>query len=693
VTFADEQIVYRDLGPDGDWGTLRLLVDGRDVTGWAWEGGQPTPAQIGGYQLTEPYGYGPADFSFPHITSLHVDQFGSGELAWFDLDKRAELVQVDAAGIRVRTVWRGFITVLSPTNDGTNVHCDGDASGRLALRDKHPELFTWIKDVGVLLADAFGKCNLSMTPRLGIETGIELDERRLSSSGKMLGYCDEILAQSMKANGDQLTVMPDGNGNYVQQWKDRTTVAASIFNGAAGVEIDLSRDLSEEPTTLYASGRRADGGLWLNAKAPGLKQGEPAPFPGTLSLGDSGDDVQTLQSKLVGMGYLDREDAAGDDFDADTEEAVQALQEDAGLAETGVVNSATWDALFDLGDTGLSLRQAHVAPLVELSETRKYNRTSNGSKAGPNPNYNPARTPVDRTYEGFGEKKRAKRYLKRELARIHNGKNWQGTVTLKADVIKGDHAHADNAPEGYLSRLDLTPGQNVKLHNFDSVTLFHVSGINVDSDLTVRLAVDTKARDLMTLGAILERNAASRVNPARQWLRQHQGRGPNQQIVEFLSEIGGKVWTTVDCPANTWTVFPVVAGQSGSISRVRVQVTSSSETAFALGITAIETSGEWWSQKLPDPLAAGAWDDNWRIQKEIDAARALLGFWGDDESPAGYSPHVKADGWGKTGLLLDDGGFDYHTFDQPVAWFAIHPDDDCKIEPQRVLWSVLEAGM
>ena len=178
------------------------------------------------------------------------------------------------------------------------------------MRDKHPELFTWVKDVGLLLADGFRKCGLNMSPRLGMDTGIELDERRLSG-GRYLSYTDELLAQSTKANGDQLTVMPDANGVYVQQWKDQATVAASLFNGAAGVSLDLSRDLQEEPTTFYGKGRDSDGTLWVNGKYPGLIQGEAPPFPGTLSLGDSGDDVQTLQAKLVGMGYLQREDAAG----------------------------------------------------------------------------------------------------------------------------------------------------------------------------------------------------------------------------------------------------------------------------------------------------------------------------------------------------------------------------------------------
>ena len=91
VTFADDQIVYRDLA--GAWGSFRLVIGGQDVTRF-----RDVPAQIGGYQLQEPYGYGPADFSFPQITSLEVDAWGTGDLSWFDIGKPVQLVQVDEDG-------------------------------------------------------------------------------------------------------------------------------------------------------------------------------------------------------------------------------------------------------------------------------------------------------------------------------------------------------------------------------------------------------------------------------------------------------------------------------------------------------------------------------------------------------------------------------------------------------------------
>ena len=682
MTFADEQIVYRDLA--GAWGSYRLIVGGKDVTRF-----RGVPAQIGGYQLQEPYSFGPADFSFPQLTPFEVDAWGTGALHWFDMGKRVQLVKVNAAGARVRTIWRGFISSVNPTSDGTNVHCDGEASGTLANREKLPDLFVHDLDIGYRLASAFAQCNIPRAPILGIKTGFTTEARGVT--GSYLAYCDAMLALAQKANGDQLTILWNGK-RYAQVWKDRTTTDATVFLGAAGVSLDPTRDLQEEPTTVYGQGRSPDGLVWVNGKYPGLIQGSIPPFPGRLSLGDGGPGVETLQAKLIGTGYLTRENAIGG-FDADTADAVRDLQEDAGLPQTGVVNQATWEAAYDLKDTGLSLRQAHSAPLAQLSAVRKYNYTSNGSRAGNNPNFRRNRPQVDTTVDfGSCEKGRATRWAKQYLAKVHDGKNWTGTLELTTDAAAGRHAHG-TAPT-QLSRLDLKAGMNILVRNFDGDTLFHVSGINVDADQTVRLAVDTKARDLLSLGEIIERNHASRSTPSRRWLRDRRPTSAHHRIVEF-SEVGGRVFTTVDLEADKWTVFPVIAGQSGSVNQIRVKVTGSA-CEFVVAASAKRIGRGGWHQLAPNPFQG--WNRP-RLQQKADNERAILGIWGDDHQPGGYYPGVKTGDDGEptgdalTGVLLEQGGFDYHTFDQPVIWMAVYPKQACKIEPQRVLWPVLEAGM
>ena len=51
----------------GVYGRLRVTFDGKDVT-WF----RNVPTRIGGYQLTDPYGHGPATFEFPQITSFEL---------------------------------------------------------------------------------------------------------------------------------------------------------------------------------------------------------------------------------------------------------------------------------------------------------------------------------------------------------------------------------------------------------------------------------------------------------------------------------------------------------------------------------------------------------------------------------------------------------------------------------------------
>lgn len=679
MTFADEQIVYRDL--DGTWGTFRLFVGGEDVTYF-----RSTPAQIGGYQLQEPYGYGPADFAFPQVTAFEVDAWGVGDLAWFDMGRPAKLVKVDPAGVYVRDVWRGFITNVEVDDDGTRVQCDGEASGRLALRDKHDELFYWTKDIGPLLWRAFTQARLRLTPHRGLETGIEVYERG-RAGGSLLDYCNQLLGEAQDDDGVQLTIHPTDRG-YETVWKDRTTVDATVFYGAAGVNLRATRDLQEEPTTIYGQGRNPDGLVWVNGKYPGLIQGDAPDFPGTLSLGDSGGDVQVLQAKLMGMGYLDASDADGVEFNAATEDAVEALQDDAGLAQTGVVNAATWDSLFDLGDTGFSLQQAHVAPLAQLPEVRKHDRTSNGSVAGFNEAYDPERPEVDRTIDfRVMQKKRARKWSRKHLTNIHANPAWVGTLELSTDLAVGDHTHGTTpAP---LSRLDLTPGMNVRVRNFGDL-LFHVSGVNVDADQNITAAVDTHARDLMHIGQILERDRLARSRPAREFLRDRRSTSAHSRIVEF-SEVGGRLWNRVNLTGDRWSQpIPIIAGQSGTLNRVRAQVRDS-ECEFVMIATAKRVSRAWLNNLEANPFGANAFR-NQKVYDRADSERAILGIWGTPDEPGGYAPGSKTEGDPLTGLLLEDAGIPYYTFGQPVIWVSFFPRQDCHLPPQRLLWPLIDAG-
>lgn len=773
--FAGSQLVYRDFG--GVWGSFRLIVGGKDVTYF-----RDVPAQIGGYQLTEPYGYGPADFALPQLTPFEVDSWGVAGtgLKWMGNGKPVKLLQVDGDGTLVRTVWEGLVTASEVTTAGVWLHCDGKASGRFAMRAKLPELFAVRHPVGRKIYAAFQQINLLLTPYLGGLIGDTVDGR--GYSGSYLDYVDGLLSQTIDTDGTQYTVMPHANGTWHLGLKDTTTVDCTAHYGAAGVDIDLTDDLTEAPNTVYGSGVAPDGLVWVNGRYPGLIQGAAPDYPmdddsafgeGTHDGDtDSGDGITVMVQKLIGMGYVSRVDRPGG-YDSDVTSAIEELQDDAGLTVNGNMNPNTWDALFDEGVTGFSLAQAFVQPLAQKPAVKKWLRTANGSLAGRNPDWNPAIPQVDFAVDhGTGvEKSRARRYSQGVIHRAE-GKNWAGTVILTSDVFAGVHAYGDDPTP--MSRLDVNAGMNLRLRNFDSGTLFHIAVVNVSSDTSVTLGVDTQARDAATLGEVIARRIESRQNPARQWKRQHLA-GANVRHVEF-SEVGGLVFNKIVCPGNEWTVFPVIAGQAGSVGRVRIQTTDA-DAAFCVAITAQKVSPSFWHSKIGNPLAGVALDDislndggqdyvsppdvvisggggsgatatatvpddgggvtsltltdggggyvapasvsfsggggtgakgstsltlptPWetaKLAKTIDTERALLYAAGTPDQPCGYQPGSLTNRKGLisgdaiTGLLLDDAGFDYHTFAQPVVYVAIYPDRDTVIKPQRVLWEVLES--
>ena len=79
----------------------------------------------------------------------------------------------------------------------------------------------------------------------------------------------------------------------------------------------------------------------------------------TIKRGDSGPAVADIQGKLAALGLLEA-DACSGEFDAATEQAVNAFRRERNLPETGTVDEKAWSALLDasfqLGDRTLYLR-------------------------------------------------------------------------------------------------------------------------------------------------------------------------------------------------------------------------------------------------------------------------------------------------------------------------------------------------
>jgi len=361
------------------------------------------------------------------------------------------------------------------------------------------------------------------------------------------------------------------------------------------------------------------------------------------------------------------------------------------------MNVATWNALFDVTTDEVNLRNAFIQPLGQTKKTRKYDRTSNGTIAGLNASYDPSIPPIHREID-YGprcEQSRARRNARGIIAKAED-ENLAGTITLSSDVFDGDHTHGASSPT-LMSRLDITAGMNCYLKNVTTAKL-HVSVVNVSADLTVTLGVDSRARGAAELSAVIARNIESRTNQARQWKRQHLSRVNFRQVeasVDF-----GVLWNKVSLTGDEWNIVPILAGDAGSVSRVRIQ-TSSSATKFCVAFFAQNPGKKWLTSKVGNPFDSNSdGESKWTnagVQNALDRDRTLLAAFGDDAQPGGYHPRSHTNSQNETtdapitGLMLEDAGFDYHTFHQPFVFMAIYPADDTVLKQQRILWALEES--
>jgi hypothetical protein len=257
----------------------------------------------------------------------------------------------------------------------------------------------------------------------------------------------------------------------------------------------------------------------------------------------------------------------------------------------------------------------------------------------------------------------------------------------------GEHTPGD--PVTTLRRArGLKPGMNLRLPLFDGGTTVHVSGVSVGEDGKVTATVDTRARDSMAVWEVIQRNRESRRDPARQWIRDHRASGQIKDAIDGWDEVGGLLGNKVTVPGHKWTVFEVVAGQEGTVQRLRLNTNPNAE--FVVGV--FGRGGENLAKRLTrivgNPLTTEGkdqWSDE-SVRKKLDEANLMLYVAGSPDEPCGYFPRKKQGDHPLTGKWDDAAGFSYRTFRYPVLYVAVYADRDTEIPAGRVMWPQLEAG-
>lgn len=246
-----------------------------------------------------------------------------------------------------------------------------------------------------------------------------------------------------------------------------------------------------------------------------------------------------------------------------------------------------------------------------------------------------------------------------------------GTVTLSADPNEG-------------SRLGVRQNQVLRLQNYrgGNLDLFiaraelRFSSDRVDNVLTV----DSQARTALLVDAVMEGLRQRVRNPVPQLLigqrraneesafrwDPHSGYIPNDDVV-------GRRWVStaarVHCLPDQWTIYRFLASERDSIISTRLDTDPA--VKFHASIYNLEPD----PLDLPiDPFAEGAWDP---------LPEGYVIGWGQFEQGAGYSPGSESAGDPVTGVLDDDGTWQYTHDDidpaigQPAfLWVAVFPAAD-----------------
>jgi hypothetical protein len=203
-----------------------------------------------------------------------------------------------------------------------------------------------------------------------------------------------------------------------------------------------------------------------------------------------------------------------------------------------------------------------------------------------------------------------------------------------------------------------------------------VSEVSVN-DLTVTLTVDSRARDALTVEAILERNEEARRDPSARSGTKDQASLNKAQVVQYESEskAGFVPRTAINGDSGLWTIRKTFVSQVG-VAKVEFTATGpNSELVVALFNRPIRTSVL--ESLVGDPLSsAEGWYDNVDVLQE---SYGMMEIFGTPENPGGYWPKQKGAG-PLNGRLRDSSSSLYDSPYGGFVWVAMFTSQSCWVE-------------
>lgn len=646
-----------------DFGVPHLFIANRDVTYF-----RGAPVQIGEWRSSEPGGDEYVTLAFPQLTAF--DTPGVGDLDWLKADSPVDIVIIRPDGSRSHQ-FAGYL--VSNTVQGGGADVSWQAEGVLKQPDYFGHRVPTIldpTDIGTMIAKHLnGVISRKYAPLKAVATGI-LTRKRGSYSDSEWDYVQELLATAWTVDGQQWTLARTATPRaFVLKVKDTVTNHWTLTTGAPGVQVNLTADQTQVVDAIYGRGVGPDGYSWAGWTYPNLGKDSAPAYPyasagtfmtvGSTDAGTvSGEGVTVWQERARQLGMTLAVDGV---FSAADAEAAREIQRRHGLLIDGVVGGQTWAATFAVGANAGSLAGAYRRPLAVNPEFEPYLYNADGSIAGENPAYNPARLRHERDID-FGPgvtKAEAARSARAEMNRDSAPRHWAGTITLETDPHEG-------------SRFEMFEGHNVTLLGWRDYGTLRLHIADVQKSLSpprVTLTVDTLAQDAMALSAVLERDRSAKADPARRPGNMNRRSHMEQDaVVEFDGESGAGVIPRHALTGGLWSVICVPVSQVGRVAKVELRTTGPA-APFAAALFGSEIQPSHLARYIGNPLAS---DSPLEANRTLLEDRyGLIEGWGQNGQACGYEP-AQDRGGSLTGRHIDVGGFEYVSQRPPWIWVALY---------------------
>lgn len=695
-------------------GVDRVVVGSTDITWFRAEAPGDTPIEVPGYTLIEPFAYGASQPLVIKRTNSYFEPYGTGDLAWLVENAKVKYQRVTDDG--TVTDYRGFIRSIRNGDASVGfawvAEVAGELTGKASDLDRPQQIIRKRFDIGNKVTFMMEGMGFHLAERFP-ETSVDFVE---SGGTTQLALLQTLCALTRTEESQQWTIMPTvwGGSTWAFAEKDVTTKDFTVFADGSRIVLDLVNDTSEKPNTVFGNGVSRSGERWRNARYPGFFQGTPAGYPfadhshnfgiGTTDADtDTGFGISVLVHKLT---YLDDGLANLTTYTSAVARAVKRLQAAAGQSQTGTMTYDAWQALWNTDAVGFDTDGARIFPLYQHPSVNRYRYSASGDLVGRNPDYVEGTRRVDRSIDfGLCERDVAARYA-RNLVNSLSGNQWTGTITLNAcSVFSGErtssYANSVNAdPQAFVDDMmvarDIRPGMNAWLPLVAGGTLVHISGVDVD-DNGATLTVDTQARNLLEVSQIIARRKESKRDLRREWMVSNMGTRPAGNMIS-RDRWFGRLTQKKALPGNTWTTFPLVVGQSGTVNFTRLEMVQDVE--FVVCVFVKKVTRKQLNNQIGNPFPVSedgesVWDQ--ASTAAFRASKILRYAAGDETNPCGYGARNKfrPDGETRTaaplnGLHLDDGTWSYlcEGDQDPVVWMGIYPLEDCTLKAGRLLWAL-----